>query len=273
MSRILSIRRRRGGFTLVELLVVIGIIALLISILLPALNKAREAANAVSCLSNARQFGTALQMYATANKGSLPILWRNPPTSAGNSDLSPDGSSWCVQLSKYLGVNWSNQVTLNANLEYGGPGPSPAAIWICPSDPNRFPVGYAINFPFVVAYQRYTDTSAPSVSQRDPYKIGKLKRASEIMVLAESMGSNSLALQPLTTNFYPANFDFDHDGVNDTNLELYNLGYGPYGNVGARHSKRANCVFADGHAEARGITDIADTQTNRVFWGADLWTQ
>jgi prepilin-type N-terminal cleavage/methylation domain-containing protein len=67
------------GFTLVELLVVIGIIALLIGILLPTLNNARRAARTTACLSNIRQLGTAWAIYLTESKGHLPhYQWQAP---------------------------------------------------------------------------------------------------------------------------------------------------------------------------------------------------
>lgn len=93
---------RSGAFTLVELLVVIGIIALLISILLPALSKAKETANRTACLSNLRQLSMGTIMYANGNRGCFPhtapltgkaqtadwIFWR-PTDNLQDSALAP----------------------------------------------------------------------------------------------------------------------------------------------------------------------------------------
>lgn len=81
----------RQAFTLVELLVVIGIIAVLIAILLPALNRAREHAKRVKCASNLRQIGIALVMYAQDHKGVLPPGQTKEYVSYGTA---PEGYPW-----------------------------------------------------------------------------------------------------------------------------------------------------------------------------------
>ncbi len=129
---------RRSGFTLVELLVVIGIIALLISILLPTLGKAREASVKAKCLSNLKQIATMLRVYAADNKDACPIgVVATPATnSAGEVIGITDTPQLAFNYTIYW-VNGSNQrdmgLGLLARSKIATSGPQ---VFYCPTITN-----------------------------------------------------------------------------------------------------------------------------------------
>jgi prepilin-type N-terminal cleavage/methylation domain-containing protein len=127
------------AFTLVELLVVIGIIAILISILLPTLGRARESAKRTQCLSNLRQIAVLMNMYANQFKGTVPVGYSGVSSGSVNESSnyylsrSSGGSGLPDQdppkKVRYMGLG----LFLKAGYVKEGPGNSSAMIFYCPS--------------------------------------------------------------------------------------------------------------------------------------------
>lgn len=120
-----SLKRTAKAFTLVELLVVIGIIALLISILLPALTKARRQANTVKCSSNMKMIALAVISYIQDNKGKMPpdLIY-----SLGPGNPYPDGFFWAAELvhQRYITAPY---LTYANNIAYA---PQNGSVFQCP---------------------------------------------------------------------------------------------------------------------------------------------
>ncbi len=158
-----SPRRQRAGFTLIELLVVISIIALLMSLILPAIQNAREAGRRIQCLNRLRNLGLAAQNYSTAFQGKLPGYGRfvriAPPgeTDPHAIECAPaSGANWVVTLLPYydqqsLADRWNWKAT---GFDAGNTLVSQYNISVlaCPDDPSAHEIDGGLSYVINTGY-------------------------------------------------------------------------------------------------------------------------
>jgi prepilin-type N-terminal cleavage/methylation domain-containing protein/prepilin-type processing-associated H-X9-DG protein len=128
---ILMLHRRRSGFTLIELLVVIAIIAILIALLVPAVQKVREAAARTQCINNLKQIGLAIQSHHDTYK-IFPTAGTTPWAGPSFSGSTPQGAAnqqagWGYQILPFIE---QNAIYIRTSVH---PGTSPIPIYNCPS--------------------------------------------------------------------------------------------------------------------------------------------
>lgn len=232
-------RKQRKKFTLIELLVVIAIIAILASMLLPALNQAREKARSIACVNNEKQLGGAFLFYSSDYEGYLPIY----RTSTGVTRSWYSESPTVGYISPYL------KIKNNYNIGFVGfvGGRRKRSVLSCPS---VYYVGDAVtDWRYSYGMNHNICIANPTENFSGYLKLARIKAPSKGCLLSESI-----------TSLYCAYL------VTDPNYK-----------TDFRHHNSANILFLDFHVKRMKRSEVPDKATypnarKTSFWNVRAWT-
>jgi prepilin-type processing-associated H-X9-DG protein/prepilin-type N-terminal cleavage/methylation domain-containing protein len=240
--------RHQEAFTLVELLVVIGVIAVLIAMLLPALNKTRAAANAVACASNMRQIGAMFHTYATQ--------YRAYPLSLDNTK-APKAANWVNHGDKWMFALEHARLIANAsnvsrtpqpNISNPGDRKHEHARIYCPSHETDAYFSYAVIWGEGNNAKSIAGNARPNGDDNrlpEWCRPGQVRRMSEKIMLLEMR-----------------DFGFTTGGRWQGAMK----GNEPNAPISYRHNKATNVLFGDGHVERVPDGTYTFTGPSANFW-------
>jgi prepilin-type N-terminal cleavage/methylation domain-containing protein/prepilin-type processing-associated H-X9-DG protein len=270
MKRKLSEQR---AFTLIELLVVISIIAMLMAILMPSLNRAKGAARKVVCMANVRRLSAAMQFYVTEHQDYFPPdRYRQAHQGIKVGKYIRYRPRWIWFLDHGVGpvINpdkYDTEAEFNAALEMDND------YFLCPSFKDKEYVRSIRNGAYGFNYQYISNTRPDPTGKRYsnfPNKMTRIRRPMETILIGDSRGAGIPHGQHAYT-MDPPKMAYSKNARNfgPKSKKIVPIGGAKkYSPADTRHLGKANMAFADGHAEAMNYEQMGyeiDPETNRPY--------